>query len=198
MVANSIEALPFNLLAFSKLAAGPNAHSSAVSVATYIGEFAPYLVLGLFGIAWLAGGKDRRRIVFIAVATATLGLILNVLIASGFPQPRPFEMGLGQNLLNHAPEASFPSDHATLVWSLGFGLIAAGGNVPLAAIVVGFGFAVAWARIFLGAHFPLDMIGSMAVAITSAAIAGFGGSWLYGVTYRPIAAHLGLLVRSDR
>lgn len=198
MIANSVEALPFNVQAFSKLTAGPNAQHGAVFVATYIGEFAPYLGLGLFGIAWLAGSEDRRRVVFIAVATATLGLIMNVLIASGFPQPRPFEMGLGQNLLDHAPEASFPSDHATLVWSLGFGLMAAGGNVPLAAIIVGFGLAVAWARIFLGAHFPLDMMGSMAVAITSAAIARFGGNWLYGVTYRPIVAHLGHLFRSDR
>lgn len=198
MFTTNIEALPLNLQAFARLAAGPVTTHGQTFLATYIGEFIPYLVLGLFGIAWLAGHEHRRRKVFIAVATATLGLIINILVAGAMPQLRPFEMGLGQNLLNHAPEASFPSDHATLVWSLGFGLIAAGGSVPLAAIVIGLGLAVAWARIYLGVHFPLDMIGSLVVAGASASVARYGGNWLYVATYRPIAQRLGSVLRSER
>jgi undecaprenyl-diphosphatase len=198
MSAYSIEALPLNIAAFSKIAAGPDPSSGVVFLATYIGEFAPLLILALFAIAWLAGGERRRRIVFISVATATLALTLNFLIATGFPQPRPFEIGLGQNLLHHAPEASFPSDHATLVWALALGLLAAEGSPTVAIAIAVCGLAVAWARVFLGAHFPLDMIGSFVVAGVSAMLARLSGAWLYSATYLPVAMRLGILSQGRR
>jgi undecaprenyl-diphosphatase len=198
MTAQTIEVLPFNLLLFAMIAAGPETSAGVVRMASYIAEFAPYFVLTLLGTLWLWGAESMRRNLFTAGSTAVLGVAMNVLIGAVFPQPRPFELGLGQNLLHHAAEASFPSDHATLIWALGFGLLADSRSFILGVTVTALGFAVAWARVFLGVHFPLDMIGSLAVALTSAIIIRICGAWLYDVTYRPLAERLALRFRRYR
>lgn len=51
----------------------------------------------------------------------------------------------------------------TVFASIGLSLLF-GGAFRLATAVLTTGFAVAWARVFLGVHFPLDMVGAVAVA----------------------------------
>lgn len=80
-------------------------------------------------------------------------------------------VGLGTTLVAHAIENSFPSDHATFLWSLGLGLIATGTARGWGMLVCLFGLVVAWARIYVGLHFPLDMAGSFVAALIAAAIA---------------------------
>ncbi|MEX8493621.1 phosphatase PAP2 family protein [Sphaerotilus sp.] len=60
----------------------------------------------------------------------------------------------------HAPDASFPSDHGTVFSAVSLCLLLAGEWVwGLAVLMVGMG--VAWARVYLGVHFPLDMLGAV-------------------------------------
>jgi len=77
--------------------------------------------------------------------------------------PRPFMIGLGHTLIPHAADSSFPSDHATVLFAVSLTLLLGRATVPGLAVLLA-GFCVAWARIFLGVHFPLDMIGAAAVA----------------------------------
>lgn len=72
-------------------------------------------------------------------------------------------IGLGQTFLPHTPDSSSPSDHATVFAGIGLTLLF-GRAFRLAAAVLTIGFVVAWARVFLGVHFPLDMVGAVAVA----------------------------------
>jgi undecaprenyl-diphosphatase len=51
----------------------------------------------------------------------------------------------------------------TVLASIGLTLLC-GGAFRLATAVWAAGIAVAWARVFLGVHFPLDMVGAIAVA----------------------------------
>jgi undecaprenyl-diphosphatase len=63
----------------------------------------------------------------------------------------------------HAADSSFPSDHGTVFASVALTLLLARvwrhGALALIA-----GVATAWARVFVGVHFPLDMIGAIIVA----------------------------------
>jgi len=59
----------------------------------------------------------------------------------------------------------------SLVWALGAGLIATGASAPAGFVVAAIGLAVAWARIYLGLHYPIDMAASAAVAAFGAVIA---------------------------
>jgi len=169
--------IPWNISLFH-LINGP-AHPSPVllSMAEGLAIFPPWLAVALLAIAWLYGGIDKRRAAMIAGFSLLLGLAINFLIGALYYTPRPFELGIGNNLYPHGLETSFPSDHATVLWSLGFSLFATRALRPLGLLFCLLGLCTAWARVFLGVHFPFDMAGSAVVSVIAAAIS-YRLSWL--------------------
>ena len=137
---------------------------SPLALASAAAKYPVLLLLALFLLAWFrAHLRERVSLVYCSLF-AILALGVNYALGSIFPHPRPFALGLSPNYLGHAAETSFPSDHATVMWTLAFGLL-------LNANLRGYGWAAvalaaltSWARVFLGVHFPFDILGSMAVA----------------------------------
>ncbi|WP_291438844.1 phosphatase PAP2 family protein [Desulfovibrio sp.] len=86
--------------------------------------------------------------------------------------PRPFVMGLGRMLIEHAPTSSFPSFHATFVFSLALPLLLQQGTRLFSLAIILLGLMTAWARIFAGVHYPLDMAGAFVTAFMAAVVAG--------------------------
>ncbi|MCP8687812.1 hypothetical protein [Marinobacterium sedimentorum] len=74
-------------------------------------------------LGWLYGGLRTRLALLGAALAAGIGLALNQIIALLWYHPRPFEIPLGQTLLPHATESSFPSDHFTLFMAIACSLI---------------------------------------------------------------------------
>jgi len=91
--------------------------------------------------------------------------------------PRPFMVPVGNSFFAHVADSSFPSDHVTFMAAIALGLGVFAGH-PRGAVVLGvLTVLVAWARVFLGVHFPFDMIGSAVMAaLAVAAVAPFQ-SW---------------------
>ncbi len=85
-------------------------------------------------------------------------------------------LGLGQNFLAHAPESSFPSDHATVMFTLAVALMLTSLR-KLGVLILLLGALVGWARIYLGVHFPFDIAGSLLVSLISAWLAPQLLSW---------------------
>lgn len=79
-------------------------------------------------------------------------------------------MGIGQTLIEHVQDSSFPSDHLTLIWSVAFSLLLNKQHRVIGGLLFLIGIPVAWARIYLGVHFPLDMIGAAIVGLVSAGL----------------------------
>ena len=50
-------------------------------------------------------------------------------------------------------------------------------------ILLVLGFAVAWSRIYLGVHFPLDMVGALGVAALASLLITMAGSHLRRLFY---------------
>ena len=119
-----------------------------------------------------------RFVLLDATLTALIGLGLVQVITAIWYHPRPFEIGLGRQLLDHAAEASFPSDHATLMFGLAIPLLLATQTRRWGAVVLALGFGVAWSRIYLGVHFPLDMIGAFGVAGLASLVVRLAGPFL--------------------
>ena len=82
--------------------------------------------------------------------------------------PRPFVLGIGRMLIAHEPTSSLPSLHATFLFSMAFALLLHKGSRGIALVVMLLGFATAWARIFVGVHYPLDMAGAFLTACLAA------------------------------
>jgi undecaprenyl-diphosphatase len=98
------------------------------------------------------------------------GAGINQIIGLIWQHPRPFVIGLGQTWMSHVPDSSFPSDHVTVFASVVVSLLMAR-KFELATIALAVCLSVAWSRIFLGVHFPMDMVGALLVAAFSYAIA---------------------------
>ena len=121
------------------------------------------LALGLM-IAWLRGSTEMRQALVYAGLVGAVALLINQLIGMVWYHPRPLEIGLGHTLLAHRPETSFPSDHATVFFSVTLALIRWPGVRKLGIALIPISLLVAWSRIWLGIHFPLDMLGSLLVS----------------------------------
>lgn len=84
-----------------------------------------------------------------------------------WPHPRPFMIGLGHTFLVHKQEASFPSDHAIVFFTLGLGFILTSLR-KFGALVLLLGVVIDWSRVYLDVHFPFDIAGAFLVAVPNA------------------------------
>lgn len=135
--------------------------------------------LTLAGI-WLRGDEADRRHALEAAIAGLVALLIAQIIGLVWPHPRPFMIGVGHTLIPHVADSSFPSDHATLLWAIAFSLLLHRNLRLSGAALAMLGLPVAWARIYLGVHFPLDMMGAALVAT--------GSAWLCWRTQRWIVA----------
>lgn len=131
---------------------------------TFVAEWLIYGLPLLLVLLWVTGKRPARQAAVTATLSVLLALALGQLIGLLWPHLRPFMVGLGQTLLTPQPETSFPSDHATVFFTLGLSLLWSGWR-KLAAWVLLIGTLVAWSRVYLGVHFPLDMLGALLLAI---------------------------------
>lgn len=158
---NTLEA--FNQTLFLMIDATPSTPSALIGVARFIADYAIYLVpLSLLAM-WLSGDARRRETALHACCATLLALGINQVIGMLWPHPRPFVMGVGHSFLEHTPDPSFPSDHGTIFACIALTLLLDGATRYGVAILLT-GLVVAWARVFVGVHFPLDMVGAIGAA----------------------------------
>lgn len=139
-----------------------------IALAHIFAQWAIWLVPFWLTLGWLRGDDRLRRLLLQAAAAGVAGLLINQLIGLFWQHQRPFMIGLGHTFLEHAPDSSFPSDHLTLCWSVAFSLLLQQKTRSAGLFLTLLGLPVAWARIYLGVHFPLDMAGAALVAVVSA------------------------------
>lgn len=171
-----------NHTVFEYINAGEHTADLAVSVGKFTAIDLIYGVPLLLVIGWLVGSDSLRKILFEAFCAIGLALGISTIIGLLWPQPRPYMIELGQTLIDYEPKPSFPSDHATIVFTLGASLLLHESTRRLGVIVAAAGVAVAWGRVFIGVHFPLDMAGAVVLAI----IAAGATAWLRPRVVTPV------------
>ncbi|MCG5076735.1 phosphatase PAP2 family protein [Paraburkholderia tagetis] len=114
-------------------------------------------------LMWLSGDERQRAVAMRACVVTLVALGVGQVIGHFWPHPRPFVIGLGHTFFAHAPDPSFPSDHGTVCSAFVLTLLL-GGMVRTGLIALVLGVAIAWSRVFLGVHFPFDMIGAFVVS----------------------------------
>ena len=149
-----------------------------LAIATFFAEYAIFALPVTIGFAWLRGSEHTRKVLLEATASGLAGLLINQVLGVAWQHPRPFVIGLGNTLISHAADSSFPSDHLTLLWAVAFNFLMHRSPRWAGIALALLGLPVAWARIYLGVHFPLDMIGAALVAVLSARVA-FRGVRVY-------------------
>jgi undecaprenyl-diphosphatase len=159
-----------NVKIFQWIHSGAGNHPVVDGFAVFFSEGGPYLVGALLVVFWFFVDINKKAALLEAIEAAIIGLVVNQLIGFFYFHPRPYMVGLCTPLFPHGPETSFPSDHATLIFSAALYLIVARSwiacGIPLLAIAL----LTAWGRVYSGIHFPFDMAGSMVVGLTSAGL----------------------------
>lgn len=143
----------------------PQALAEALAVAPVL------LVPVLLTCLWVWGPPARRAGLIATGCAAFAGQAINLTLGLLWFEPRPFMVGVGHTWLEHVADNGFPSDHATLAWSLGLGLVLTGGSNRWGAVACLAGLAAGWARVFLGVHFPMDVLASIPAGLLAAAFA---------------------------
>lgn len=153
--------------------ASPGAVASLKALAVVPAWLLPPLLTGI----WLLGNRVDREAAVRSGLTACVALTIAHLASLAIDHPRPFMVGLAPNLLAHVADSSFPSDHATTFFALtcAFARRPVSGLPGLAWVLGALGLAVGLARVALGLHFPLDVlgggaIGGMGMAISDTAL----------------------------
>ena len=182
-----------NTQLFLLLNASAGLHGNALWAATAVAEWLVWLVpLGLT-VLWLFGKAEDQRAAVKALVAGLIALGVNQLIASLWFHPRPFMAGIGHTYLPHVADSSFPSDHVTLLLTVGLALWTSDSIRArrVAGVLLAASLLVAWARIYLGVHFPFDILGALGVAILSVVIITLpvAQSFIAGLTVRGVAVY---------
>jgi undecaprenyl-diphosphatase len=163
--------LTINNHVFLLINAAAGASPAVVSVAEFVASRLIDLIPVLLVVLWVWGKPARRTDLVASSIAAALALGANQLVGLFWYEPRPFMIGLGHTLMAHVPENSFPSDHTTFILTVGFALVVTRAARTWGTVVTVLGVLVAWARIYLGLHFPLDMLASALIAGLFGAVA---------------------------
>lgn len=155
---------------FELLSAPPEMSGGVLIAASLLAQGAVFIAPALLVSIWLLGDNPDRCSAVGACLSALLALSVAGAASSLYFHPRPFMDGISRNYLHHAADGSFPSDHATLLFALGWSLLfVRPPSMRLAWIIpMSLAGAVGWSRIFLGAHYPMDILGAAVMGLVSA------------------------------
>lgn len=141
----------------------------------------------LFVIAWFALPKrdiENRHGLVVAGLSGVLALVINVIISHIWFRPRPFTVfhkGTYTELVAHSNDASFPSDHTS--GSFGFAAGSWGHTSKyISQTFTVLAIIVMFARVYVGVHYPTDVIGGMVVGIVASKIMWKFSKFVFPVT----------------
>lgn len=163
-----------NLAVFSMINATPTASPLEIGLAIIIAKYLVYFFPLSLAFYWLWGNEQhlnqQRTLVCKAVISLAIALSISWLIGAIAPHERPFVANIGYNFLDHDPTPSFPSNHGTFVFTIALAYLFWHNRKRMGYLMLGLSLLIAWARIYLGVHWPIDMVGAFIVALLSCAL----------------------------
>jgi undecaprenyl-diphosphatase len=112
--------------------------------------------------------KRKKQEALFAIYSATLGIIISKAISFFYYHNRPFVDNIGITLINHKPDSSFPSDHTTFLFAIAISLYL--NKYKYSYLLIIFAILGAVARIFVGVHYPFDILGGIIIGTLSALV----------------------------
>ncbi|AUX89923.1 phosphatase PAP2 family protein [Acinetobacter sp. ACNIH1] len=166
-----------NLYLFHLLNVPDQASIWMINYASLIAHDLVYVFLLIFAIAWLRGSHEVKTGIIKAVIFTAITLSISEVLSAVLNTPRPFVMEVGRTLIEHAPTGSFPSNHMSIFSGIAFAYYFSAQR-DLGRILLWTAWLVAWSRVYVGIHFPIDMVGALLIAL-AVNLAGLPLWWKY-------------------
>jgi len=160
--------LPLDLALFHTLNAGASTGPAVVAVARWASEQLPIAMGGMLVGGLVVGSPAQRRALALALLSMALAWVGVQFLRQAIPAPRPAQLGIGIQWVEHAARAGFPSMHTAGAFALAASLQASGPTRRLALLSGAAALAIAWSRVCLGVHFPSDVLAGMLTGTLSA------------------------------
>ncbi len=148
---------------------------------TLVAMYASFLFVA--ALVWLwgirgeqPGGREDRLAVGRALASAAIALGLGQLIIHVYARPRPFVGHAVRLLIPPTTDPSFPSDHALAAFAIAAALVSTRRRLGLG--LFGLAALLAFARVFVGTHYPLDVMGGAILGTGVGVLMHKGDAWL--------------------
>ena len=158
-----------NISIFQWLAAGSTPNPQLLWIASVLAERGPWVCVAI--MAWVAWRKPTQRAYCMGtLAAAAVTALAAHTLASAIDSPRPFMLGLSPAHIVHGARGSMPSAHASVMFAVAliFCIRPALRKAGLAMLVVA--AATGWARVYVGVHFPFDILGGLLLAVVITAL----------------------------
>lgn len=157
------------LIFFNNFAQGEN----GLKVFAYIADL-PIFFLPIFLIfTWIyyviKNKNEQKKSLLFLVYSTFVALFINIVIQKlvHFDRPESALQNSGNLILEHIPDASFPSDHTAVSIAFVTALYLFGFR-KIALVFLPFAFAMNISRIIVGVHWPLDVIVGTIIGFLSA------------------------------
>jgi undecaprenyl-diphosphatase len=129
---------------------------------THLGDTASWVAVGLALAAGGASGGQGRRYAALLGTAAALAVLASQLLKRLCSRARPAEGLGGFSALIECPDAfSFPSGHTAVAFAIATALAGQGPGLGPATLALAGGIAVS--RVYLGAHYPVDVAAGVVV-----------------------------------
>jgi undecaprenyl-diphosphatase len=157
---------------------------------THLGDWASWVVIGL--LLGAAGGAGPRYCALLGIG-ASVATVTSQVLKRLCCRPRPSSGIRGFAALADLPDAfSFPSGHTAAAFGVAVALAAEGSGLAALTLVLACGIALS--RVYLGAHYPLDvaagiLVGALAGVISRLLVDGAPVVRLLGYTVVSLVPH---------
>jgi len=132
------------------------------------GEYMPYLFILIEVLLYFVFKK--KNIAIFAFMSMVLALAINQIIGMFYFHNRPFVDGLGTTLVKHVPDSSFPSDHTAFMFGIAIYILLSMDDKLFGRVLLLLAFIGGVARVFIGVHYPFDILGSIVTATIASLI----------------------------
>ena len=133
------------------------AHRALDVVMIACATYSPFVYALVLVALWLTWTHRIQLGAFLAGLSALIALGIGQIVGAVFARERPYLVHHVNLLISGAPDKSFPSDHATLAFAVG--VMVWRFNRQLGVALLLFGVLTAFARVFVGVHYPSDVLG---------------------------------------
>ncbi|NFK79347.1 phosphatase PAP2 family protein [Clostridium botulinum] len=137
-----------------------NKNSVLDKIMIFFSKGIPYIFMAIVAIVFILGitkkNCDYRKVAVNTFIIAAINLTISFIIGGVYYVDRPFVNNEVNLLYIHAKNSSLPSDHAIGTMSIALGLIKY--NKLLSLILTVFSIIVGFSRVYVGQHYPADVI----------------------------------------